>query len=74
MLNAITSALSGLNTATKQVENAAQNIASGSSQENIIEDVVDIKVAETAYKANVAVLNVADELNEELLSTFDRLV
>ena len=74
MLNAITSALSGLNTATKRVENAAQNIAISPSQENLIEDVVDIKVAETAYKANVAVLKVADELNEELLSTFDRLV
>ena len=74
MLNAITSALSGLNTATKQVENAAQSIATSPSQENLIEDVVDIKVAETAYKANVAVLRVADELNEELLNTFDRLV
>ncbi len=74
MLNAITSALSGLNTATKQVENAAQSIASDSSQDNLIEDIVDIKVAETAYKANVAVLKVADELNEELLNSFDRLV
>ena len=74
MINAITSALSGLNTASKQIGQAAGNIANPSSQSEIIEDVVDIKVAETAYKANIEVIRVADELTQELLNTFDETV
>lgn len=74
MINAITTALSGLNSATKQVEQSAQSIAESPSTEQLIEDVVDIRVAETAYKANIAVLKVADELSKELLNTFDKTV
>lgn len=78
MINAITSALSGLNKASTQVDQAAQRIAqsgtNGASQSDIIEDVVDIKVAETSYKANIAVLKVADELSQELLNSFDETV
>lgn len=74
MLNAITSALSGLNTATKQVERSAQNIAEGGSSEQVIQDIVDIKVAETAYKANVAVIKTTDEMTKELLRAFDKTV
>ncbi len=74
MINAITSALSGLSTASKQVEVRAENIANPTSQSEIIEDVVDIKVAETSYKANLEVLKVVNELSDELISTFDETV
>jgi flagellar basal body rod protein FlgC len=75
MISAITSALSGLTNATKQVETAAQNIAEGGGDEGrIIEDVVDIKLAETAYKANIETIRTANELSEELLKIFDERV
>lgn len=74
MINAITSALSGLTAASKQVEQSAQNIASPAADSQIIEDIVDIRVAETAYKANIETLKLANELTEELLNAFDREV
>jgi flagellar basal body rod protein FlgC len=85
MINAITSALSGLTTATKQVEESAQNIAQNATgnagsdndvgaQGSVIEDIVDIKVAETAYKANIETIKTTTEINEELLRLFDELV
>ena len=74
MINAITSALSGLTAATKQVEQSAQNIAEGSSPDNLIQDIVDIKVAETSYKANLEVLKTTDDLTQELLRAFDETV
>ena len=74
MISAINNALQGLQGATKQVDQASARIANPSSQSNLIEDIVDIKVAETAYKANVQTLKVADELTEELLKAFDKTV
>lgn len=74
MINAITSALTGLSNATKQVEQSAQNIASGGADSQLIEDVVDIKVAQSAYKANIETIKVANELTQELLDAFDETV
>lgn len=74
MINAISSALSGLTAASKQIEESAASIASSPSQGRIIEDIIDIKVAETSYKANLKTLQVANELTEELLRTFDKKV
>lgn len=74
MINTITSALSGLNTASKQVEQSAANIAKGGETSQLIEDIVDIKVAETAYKANIETIKVANELTQELLEAFDETV
>lgn len=74
MMSAITNALSGLQTASKQVDQSAARIANPQSQEGLIEDIVDIKVAETAYKANLQTIKVADELTKELLRTFDKTV
>jgi len=74
MINTITSALAGLNNASAKVEQGAQNIAQSGSNERVIEDIVDIKVAETSYKANLAVLKTADELSQELLNSFDETV
>ena len=74
MISAINNALQGLQTASKQVEQSSANIAKGPSTENLIEDIVDIKVAEVSYKANLKTLQVADDLTEELLKTFDKTV
>ena len=74
MINAITSALSGLTTASKQVEQSAQSIANLANEGRMIEDIVDIKVAETAFKANIEVIKTADELTQELLRAFDKKV
>ena len=74
MINSITSALSGINNASARVEKAAQNIAEGGSQQEIIEDVVEIKQASLSYKASLSVLKVTDELSQELLRTFDETV
>ncbi len=38
---------------------------------NLSEEIVNLKLAETTYKANVKTLEVALELSEELLSIFD---
>jgi flagellar hook-associated protein FlgK len=74
MISAINNALLGLQNASKQVEQGAANIASDSNPDNLIQDIVDIKVAETSYKANLKVLQVADDLTKELLNTFDETV
>jgi flagellar basal body rod protein FlgC len=74
MIDAINSALSGLQSASKQVNKSAQNIAEGGTDGRIIEDVVDIKLAETAYKANVKTIQIAQELSEELIRIFDERV
>jgi len=74
MIDAITSALSGLNNASQRIERGAANIASGGSQERIIEDIVDIKQAEISYKANIEVLKVTQDLAKELIESFDRSV
>ncbi|MCI5060011.1 MAG: hypothetical protein MRY79_02945 [Alphaproteobacteria bacterium] len=78
MIGAINTALSGLLAASKRVEEGATNIAqstvSGAESSQLIEDIVDIKIAETSYKANLATLKVADEMSEELLDSFDQEV
>ena len=78
MINAIQTALSGLSTATKQVNQAANNIAKAGTEEgkdvNFAEEAVNLTISETAYKANLTVLKVTDELSEELLNTFDERV
>ena len=128
MVDAISTALSGLNAATKRVEASASNIAnsttagtlqgenqafsaltvSQSSLEqggvraeiipkdpgivesfspnspfanedgiigvpnvNLAEEAVNLQLAEVAYKANIQVLNTINEINDELLNSFD---
>lgn len=46
----------------------------GAPNVNLAEEAVNLKLAETAYKASLNVIKVADELNEELLRTFDDTV
>jgi flagellar basal body rod protein FlgC len=74
MIDAITSALSGLQNASARVEKGAANIASGGSPDRVIEDIVDIKQAEVSYKANIQTMKVAQDLTRELIDSFDREV
>lgn len=75
MINAITSALTGLNNATRQVEQSAQSIAEGSSSSTqAIEDIIDIKVAQTSYEANLSVIKTTNDMTQELLNSFDETV
>ena len=106
MINAISSALSGLGAASQKIENSAERIAQfGSgvaettptpiadpatpltggntalnattlavSEINLIEESVNLKVAETAYKANLSVLETVNELSDELIDSFDQTV
>jgi hypothetical protein len=57
-------ALNGLNRATEKANAAAANIASGRVE---AEDIVDLKLATMAFKANAAVVRAADELDKRLL-------
>ncbi|PCH99882.1 MAG: hypothetical protein COB76_04700 [Alphaproteobacteria bacterium] len=74
MVNAINTALGGLQTASRGVAKAAENIADPAKQDRIVEDIVDIKISEAAYKANAAVIRVTSDMQDELLKTFDKEV
>ncbi|MEM6811693.1 MAG: hypothetical protein AAF549_04415 [Pseudomonadota bacterium] len=74
MIDAITSALSGLNKSTAQVEKSAARIASNQEPDRVIEDIIDIKQAEISYKANLKTIQVSQDLQRELLDSFDREV
>ena len=62
--SALSSALTGLNRATQKVNTAAENIASGEVK---AEDIVDLKIGETAFKANAAVARTAADMDKRLL-------
>ena len=73
----ITNALSGLNKATTQINKSANNIATAGTTNdgaNLPRDIVDIKIASVEYKANLIVIETANELTEQLLKTFDEEV
>lgn len=74
MINAITSALAGLQNATRQVEKSAERIASSPDLSTNIEDIVNLKVAEASFKANVAVLQTDRDLTRDLFRIFDEEV
>lgn len=83
MVSAIDNALTGLAAATKKVGQASQNIANattaGYSTETgdsveLSTEAVNLLVGKNAFKANIAVLNVAQELDEELLGIIDKKV
>jgi flagellar basal-body rod protein FlgC len=46
----------------------------GAPNVNLAEEAVNLKLAEVAYKANIATIQVANELSEELLNSFDEEV
>jgi flagellar basal body rod protein FlgC len=83
MATTINNALTGLSAATKKVGQAAQNIANLTTPDYKTEtgdtvelstEAVNLIVGKTAFKANVAVLNVAQELDDALLSIIDEKV
>jgi len=63
-MDAIGSAFTGLQRATQQLNTAAQRISQGEIE---AEPIVETKVAETAFKANLATLDTAFELQETAL-------
>jgi flagellar hook protein FlgE len=78
MISAISNALTGLSTASKQVEKNAENIANstttGADTVELSEEAIKLKLSETAYKANLATIKTADEMNDALLNLFDETV
>ena len=77
MIDAIGIGLSGLNKATQKVETAAENIANITTPRDdgvivdLSEEAVNLILAETEYKANLATIKTADEMSDELLDIFD---
>jgi hypothetical protein len=63
--SAQTNALQGLKKAISSLDQAAQNIASGSLDP---QDVVSLSQAATNFKANAAVLKTADQASQSLLN------
>ncbi len=57
-------ALDGLSRAREQAASASRRIAEGPIE---AKDVVDLKIAEHAFKANAAVLGVANRMQDRLL-------
>lgn len=72
MIDPISTAISGMNNATKTVSKAADNIADPAKQDRTVEDIVDIKTAEVTFKANAAVIRTASDMSDTLLESFDK--
>ncbi len=82
---AIESALKGMNAATQRLNDSARNIANYGTMDptadnppideiNLSEEAVNMMLAKHSYKANVAVLKTQGEMDDILLSTFDKRV
>ena len=77
MIDAIGIGLSGLQNATQKVEKAATNIANVTTPRDdgvtidLSKEAVNLLLAETEFKANLATMKTADELSDELLDIFD---
>lgn len=78
MIEAIGIGLSGLQNASQKVNESASRIANlqtpvseGGDTVDLSVEAVNLLLAETEFKANVATIKVADELSDELLSIFD---
>ncbi len=65
--NITQTALDGLTRAREQAATASQRIATGPIE---AKDIVSLKTAEHAFKANAAVLDVAKRMQERLLDIF----
>ena len=74
MMDAINTALGGMQNASRKVSIAAENIADPAKQDNLVEDIVDIKIAENSYKANAAVIRATSDMQDDLLRLFDKEV
>lgn len=74
MVDAINTAVRGLHQATRSVAQSASSIANPNNHDDLAKDIIDIKSSETAYKANIAVIKVASQMEDELLRLFDKHV
>ncbi len=74
MINAIGIALNGLAAATDKFAKSAERIVNPGNAETLPEDIVNIGIAKTEFKANLAVMRTADEMSDELLRIFDKKV
>lgn len=78
MTEALSFAVKGLQTATAKLDRAAQSIALPDDQNSTgfgqIDDIIDVKVAEQDFKANLVTLKTVKELSDELLNVLDETV
>ena len=74
MINAIGIALQGLGFATQKVAQSANKIANPQESDDLGQELVNLKVAETSYRANLATIRTVSEMEDELLHTFDKKV
>jgi flagellar hook protein FlgE len=83
MVSAIDTALSGLNTASRKVGQAANNIANmttpGYTTETgdnveLSQEAVNMMVGEAAYKANLKVIQTTSDMDKDLLKLFDKKI
>ncbi len=62
----IVTALQRLEKASRDVAEVARDVAEG-GVENLAENMTELKLAETVFRANAAVVRVADEMEGKLL-------
>lgn len=76
MISAIQSSLAGMAAAAQKVEKAAVSIADMGSvgDANLVRDIVDLKLGENLYKANIAALKTSNEMTDELVRILDKKV
>ncbi len=79
MIGAISNAVQGLFTASQSADKAAERIANATNEDygdtvELSEEAVNLTLAEVSYKANIAALETANEMNDELMRLFDERV
>jgi flagellar hook-associated protein FlgK len=79
MIGAISNALQGLMTASQSANKAAERIANVSSEGytdtiELTEEAINLKIAESSFKANIATIRTIDDMSQELMRIFDERV
>lgn len=75
MINSISIALTGLDSATRRLNTSASNIANLQNGDvDLTREIVNLKLSEIEYKANLVTLQTAQDTTKELLRLFDRKV
>lgn len=59
---------------TPPVPAGNESLIGGTTEPDLVTDIVNMKQASTAYKANLGVIRTADAMQDELLSIFDRKI
>lgn len=71
MINALSSALTGLNNATTQINGAATQVAQSGPSADASVSLIE---GETSYKADIAVMKTTIEMENQLAHIFDQTV